>query len=49
MYGIVDVVSRKWVASLLCAEQTSSQVKVVFLAGLEAEGLLDGLLKVGRS
>ncbi|MGH3515447.1 MAG: DDE-type integrase/transposase/recombinase [Pseudonocardiaceae bacterium] len=43
VYGIVDVVSRKWVASLLCAEQTSSQVKVVFLAALEAEGLLGGL------
>ncbi|MHB1534184.1 MAG: transposase [Acidimicrobiales bacterium] len=43
VYGIVDVVSRKWVASLLCAEQTSSQVKVVFLAGLEAEGLLEAL------
>jgi putative transposase len=43
VYGIIDVVSRKWIASLLCAEQTSSQVKVVFLAGLAAEGLLEGL------
>lgn len=43
VYGIVDVVSRKWVASLLCTEQTGTQVKVVFLAGLEAEGLLAGL------
>lgn len=40
VYGIVDVVSRKWVASLLCAEQTGTQVKVLFLAGLDAEGLL---------
>jgi hypothetical protein len=38
VYGIVDVVSRKWVASVLCAEATSVQVKVVFLAALEAEG-----------
>ena len=43
VYGIVDVVSRKWIASLLCAEQTGTQVKVVFLAGLQAEGLLADL------
>jgi len=43
VYGIVDVASRKWIVSLLCAEQTGSQVKVVFLAGLEAEGLLADL------
>jgi putative transposase len=43
VYGIVDVVSRKWVASILCAEATSVQVKVLFLAALEAEGLLEGL------
>lgn len=43
VYGIVDIVSRKWIASLLCAEATGTQVKVVFLAGLEAEGLLAGL------
>ena len=43
VYGIVDIVSRKWIATLLCAEATSTQVKVVFLAGLEAEGLLAGL------
>lgn len=43
VYWIVDVVSRKWVASLLCAEQTGTQVKVLFLAGLEAEGLLADL------
>ncbi|MDQ6783053.1 MAG: integrase, partial [Actinomycetota bacterium] len=43
VYGIIDVVSRKWVASLLCSEATSSQVKVLFLAALDAEGLLDAL------
>ncbi|MFN2503306.1 MAG: integrase core domain-containing protein [Acidimicrobiales bacterium] len=43
VYGIIDIVSRKWIASLLCAEATGTQVKVVFLAGLEAEGLLGGL------
>lgn len=43
VYGIVDVVSRKWIASLHCAEATSTQVKVLFLNALHAEGLLDGL------
>ncbi len=43
IYGVVDIVSHKWIASLLCAEQTGTQVKVVFLAGLEAEGLLADL------
>jgi transposase InsO family protein len=43
VYGIIDIVSRKWIATLLCAEATSVQVKVVFLAGLEAEGLLANL------
>ena len=43
VYGIVDVVSRKWVATLLTPEATSTQVKVLFLNALEAEGRLDGL------
>ena len=43
VYGIVDVVSRKWIATLLTPEATSTQVKVLFLAALDAEGLLDGL------
>jgi putative transposase len=43
VYGIIDVVSRKWIATLLCSEATSTQVKVVFLAGLDAEGLIAGL------
>ena len=43
VYGIVDVVSRKWVATLLTPEATSTQVKVLFLAALDAEGLLEGL------
>lgn len=38
--AILDVVSRKWIATLLCAEETSSQVEVVFLDALESEGLL---------
>ncbi|MGH7749723.1 MAG: integrase core domain-containing protein, partial [Candidatus Dormibacteria bacterium] len=43
VYGIVDIVSRKWIATILCAEATSTQVKVVFLAGLENEALLADL------
>ena len=43
VYGIVDVVSKKWIATLLCPEATSVQVKVVFLNALESEGLLDDL------
>jgi putative transposase len=43
VYGIVDIVSKKWITTLLCAEATSVQVKVVFLNALEAEGLLDDL------
>jgi transposase InsO family protein len=38
--AILDVVSRKWISTLLCAEETSTQVEVVFLDALEAEGLL---------
>lgn len=36
--AILDVVSRKWIATLLCAEETSTQVEVVFTAALQAEG-----------
>ena len=43
VYGIVDVVSRKWITSLHCAEATSTQVKVLFLNALDAEGLLEPL------
>jgi transposase InsO family protein len=43
VYGIIDVVSRKWIATLLTPEATSTQVKVLFLDALDQEGLLDGL------
>jgi transposase InsO family protein len=33
-------VSRKWIATVLAAEPTNTQVKVLFLKALEAEGLL---------
>jgi putative transposase len=39
-YAIVDIVSRKWIATILASEPTNTQVKVLFLKALEAEGLL---------
>lgn len=39
-FGIVDLISRKWIATLLSAEESSTQTKVVFLQALESEGLL---------
>ena len=39
-FGIIDLVSRKWIATLLAAEESSTQAQVVFLDALEAEGLL---------
>lgn len=39
-YGIIDMVSRKWIASIVGPEATSTQVRVLFLKALEAEGLL---------
>jgi hypothetical protein len=39
-YAIIDLVSRKWIASIVGPEATSTQVRVLFLKALEAEGLL---------
>lgn len=39
--AVLDMVSRKWVATLVSAEETSTQVEVCFLAALESEGLLE--------
>ena len=43
VYGFVDIVSKKWITTLLCPEATSVQVKVVFLNALDTEGLLEDL------
>jgi transposase InsO family protein len=37
---VEDLVSRKWLAEVVSAEETSTQVQVVFTEALEAEGLL---------
>jgi putative transposase len=38
---VEDLVSRKWLAEVVSAEETSTQVQVVFTDALEAEGLLE--------
>jgi len=43
--AVIDVVSRKWLASLVSAEETSTQVEACFLAALTETGL-DELLDV---
>jgi transposase InsO family protein len=40
-FAIIDLVSRKWLATLLSAEETSTQVQIVFTDALQAEGLLE--------
>ncbi len=39
--AVMDVVSRKWLATVVSAEETSTQVEVVFTEALTAEGLDD--------
>jgi putative transposase len=38
---IEDLVSRKWLAKIVSAEETSTQVEVVFTGALERKGLLE--------
>ena len=40
-FAIVDVVSRKWIATLTSAEESSTQVRVVFDQALADEGLTE--------
>jgi len=39
--AVMDVVSRRWITTLVSAEETSTQVEVAFLAALTEEGLQD--------
>jgi hypothetical protein len=41
VFAIVDMVSRKWIDTLVSVEETATQVQVVFEHALEAEGLLE--------
>jgi transposase InsO family protein len=38
--AIEDLVSRKWIADVVSAEETSTQVQIVFADALESEGLM---------
>ncbi len=40
-FAIVDLVSRKWIDTVVSAEESSTQVKVLFEHALEVEGLID--------
>jgi putative transposase len=43
-YGIIDLVSRKWITTILVAEPNGIAVRVLFTKALEAEGLLSAEL-----
>ena len=43
VFAIVDLVSRKWIHTLVSVEETSTQVMVVFSEALELAGLIDEL------
>jgi putative transposase len=44
--AILDLVSRKWIDTLLCPEATHVQVQALFTRALEREGLLDPILSL---
>jgi transposase InsO family protein len=44
-YGIIDLVSRKWIAVTLTSEPTSVSARVLFTKALDAEGLLTDELR----
>jgi len=43
VFAIVDMVSRRWIDTLVSTEETATQVVVIFERALEAEGLLERL------
>lgn len=44
--AILDLVSRKWIDTMLCPEATHVQVQALFSRALEREGLLDEILRL---
>ena len=40
VFAVMDLVTRKWITELVSIEETSTQVQVVFVNALEAEGLM---------
>ena len=50
-FAVIDLVSRKWISTLLSPEETATQTQAVFLDALEAEnliGLIEGRLDTGE-
>jgi putative transposase len=43
----MDLVTRKWLATIVSAEETSTQIQAVFTDALQAEALLDEALERG--
>lgn len=41
VFAIVDMVSRKWIDTLVCIEETATQVQVLFEHALQIEGLVE--------
>ncbi len=41
VFAIVDMVSRRWIATLMSVEESATQVKVIFQMALESEDLLE--------
>lgn len=39
--AVMDLVTRKWLTTVVSAEQTSTQIQVAFLEALDAEGLME--------
>jgi putative transposase len=39
--AVMDLVTRKWLVTLVSAEETSTQIQVAFIEALEAEGLME--------
>ena len=48
-FAIVDVVSRKWIATVVTAEESSTQVQLLFAEALDAEGLVAGPTPAGAT
>jgi transposase InsO family protein len=46
--AILDLVTRKWLSTIVSAEETSTQIEVVFIDALQVEGLLDAALERGE-
>jgi putative transposase len=44
--AILDLVSRKWIDTMLCPQATDLQVRLLFTRALEAEGLMQQVLEV---